>query len=513
MAVELNCFPSRLDLPLELLRKAIAAGCAISIGSDAHARSHLLNLRFGAAALLRVDSPFVLNRLSYDEFRRWIAESRAVRKTLAKSAPESQQMELQFRTRTKSSKRLLGVRILPPSGVPEGSRIIGIDLTAGDKPTGLALLDQFEVETCSLVSDDELLNYVQKQKPTIVSIDSPLGLPGGGETVDAMAGIVRVAEHDLASVGIPAYPALIDSMRNLTLRGIRLRHAIENLSRPPRVIESYPGAAQDILSVPRKQKSLKLLREGLRRLGLQGSGLDTSSHDEMDAITAAIVGRYFEAGLFEPMGILREAQLIVPKVRPLDFETLPIICLAGKTGAGKSVVARYLSVFYGFEWIRTRDIIHQLLINDIKQPPARRLSGISVDLDCVSEKDLRQFGAIILNVHRQIPLRKKLTKTIRASSQPIVVDSIRDISDVDSTAVNERAVLVWFIDCDDAVIRHRLSANAKSGEKRLATPSPVDHNALTILREADDIIPNNSSLEELRWRVDDTLFSRLRILG
>src|SRR5256886_8262148 len=57
---------------------------------------------------------------------------------------------------------------------------------------------------------------------------------------------------------------------------------------------ALPISAQDILCIPRKQKSLDLLREGLRRLGLKGSGLETRSHDEMDAITSAIVGRYFE---------------------------------------------------------------------------------------------------------------------------------------------------------------------------------------------------------------------------
>ena len=146
---------------------------------------------------------------------------------------------------------------------------------------------------------------------------------------------MRVAEHDLASVGIPAYPSLIDSMENLTLRGIRLRKAIESFPRAPRVIESYPGAAQDILCIPRKQKSLDLLREGLRRLGLNGNGLETRSHDEMDAITSAIVGRYFEVGLFEPMGIPSEAQLIVPKVRPLVFREKPCNLLGRQDWSGK----------------------------------------------------------------------------------------------------------------------------------------------------------------------------------
>jgi len=512
VALEMNCFPSRLDLPLHLLRKAIDAGCAISIGSDAHARSHLLNLRFGAAALQRIDPPVVLNRLHYDELRQWIAESRSRRNNLTKSTPRFVQEELQFETPPHSQKRKLTARIQPPQNIPAGSRVIGLDLTAGDKATGVAVLNGCSVETCSLFSDEEILAYIRKHKPKIVSIDSPLGLPGGGNSIDPKAGIMRVAEHDLASVGIPAYPSLIDSMENLTLRGIRLRRAIESFPRAPRVIESYPGAAQDILSIPRKQKSLDLLREGLRRLGLKGRGLETRSHDEMDAITSAIVGRYFEAGLFEPMGIPSEAQLIVPKVRPLVFENNPIICLAGKTGAGKSVVARYLSVFYGFEWIRTRDIIRDLLIEDMAAPPGKRLFERSVDPHNISEDDLRDFGALILNIHKQVPLRKKLARTIRRCDWPTVVDSIRDIVDVAPNAFDKRPVMTWFVDCNDSIIQHRLLTRKKGGEKQPKTGSPVDRTALSIRHEAENIIENNESLEELRWRVDDQLFDHLSLV-
>src|SRR5204862_7743877 len=108
---------------------------------------------------------------------------------------------------------------------------------------------------------------------------------GGGRDSDPNAGIVRLAERELASMGIPAYPAMIDSMRDLTLRGIALKKQIESLPEPPHVLESYPGAAQDILCIPRKQKSLESLRAGLSELGLVGRGLKTQSHDEMDAIT------------------------------------------------------------------------------------------------------------------------------------------------------------------------------------------------------------------------------------
>jgi len=507
VALELNCFPSRLDLPLHLLRKAIDAGCAISIGSDAHARSHLLNLRFGATALRQLEPPVVLNRLQYDQLKQWIVESRSRRRSLTKSASMFLQGEFQFETALESHKYKLTARIQPPQNIPAGSRVIGIDLTAGDKATGVAVLNDCSVETCSLFSDEEILAYVRKYKPKIVSIDSPLGLPGGGDSIDPKAGIMRVAEHDLASIGIPAYPSLIDSMENLTLRGIRLRQAIEAFPRAPRVIESYPGAAQDILCIPRKQKSLDLLREGLRRLGLNGVGLETRSHDEMDAITSAIVGRYFEVGLFEPMGIPSEAQLIVPKVRPLVFESNPVICLGGKTGAGKSVIARYLGVFYGFEWIRTRNVIRDLLIEDMAAPLAKRLFQRSVDPQNISEADLRDFGAVVLDIHKQVPLRNKLTRIIKLCDVPIVVDSIRDIVDVDSRALGMRPIVTWFVDCNDAIIQHRLITRSKSGGKKITIGSPVDHKAPSIRHEADKVIPNNDSLEELRWRVDDALFA------
>jgi histidinol phosphatase-like PHP family hydrolase/predicted nuclease with RNAse H fold/dephospho-CoA kinase len=509
VALEFNCFPSRLDLPPSLLASAVEAGCAVSIGSDAHARSHLLNLRFGEAALRKLEAPVVLNRLSYDELANWVAERRSARKGLARKMPIFAQREFQFEPPVSSGQPAIKARIQPPQNIPAGSCVVGIDLTAGDKATGIALLSEFTVDTCSLLSDEDILAYVRTRKPGIVSIDSPLGLPRGGDSIDPAAGIVRVAEHDLASVGIPAYPALIDSMRELTLRGIRLRRAIERSPEAPRVIESYPGAAQDILCIPRKQKSLDLLREGLRRLGLRGSGLETRSHDEMDAITSAIVGRYFESGLFEPMGIPSEAQLIVPKVRPLVFDTNPVICLAGKTGAGKSVVARYLSLFYGFEWIRTRNLIRDLLIEDLAAKPGERLFNRAVDPDRITETDLRESGAVILDVHRQVPLRKKLTAIVQRSQGPVVVDSIRDIGDLDRGKLEGRAAMTWFVDCSDSIIRQRLTEKSKMGERRLATESPVDRTALLIRSEVEQIVPNSASLEELRWCVDDALFGTL----
>jgi dephospho-CoA kinase len=290
-----------------------------------------------------------------------------------------------------------------------------------------------------------------------------------------------------------------------------MRNRIASLAFSPIVIESYPGAAQDILCIPRKQKSLRLLREGLKELGLTGPGLHSTSHDEIDAITSAIVGRFFEAGSFEPMGVLKEAQLVVPKVQPLGFSQPPVICLAGKTGAGKSVVARYLAIFYGFHWIKTRDLIRALLLEDAAIPRHRRMFDRQVNPDAVTEQDLRDLGALILDKYQQAPLRKKLAATVERSDAPIVVDAIRDRADVNEARLGNRPTFVWFIDCSDAMIQSRLRARSKAGAKTSPFASPVDKTASVLRHGADRILPNLGTLEDLRWLVDDEFFSLLEI--
>ena len=509
VALELNCFPSRLDLALPELRKAINMGCWISLGSDAHSRTHLSHLRIGERIINRLGSSNILNRFSFDELCQWLREARAIRTTFPKTGGEL------FATTVvvaQAAKVEVVGQLNRVQSLPVGSRIVGLDLTAGrGKPSGVALLDRNQVETLSLVTDDEIVEYVERTQPKYVSIDSPLGLPGGGPEVDPGAGIVRMAERDLASIGIPAYPAMIDSMRDLTLRGIALKKRIEALARPPRVLESYPGAAQDIFCIPRKQKSLDSLRRGLSDLGLVGTGLRTRSHDEMDAITAAIVGRYFEVGEFEAMGIESEAQLIVPKVRPLNFQPLPIICLAGKMASGKSTVARYLSVFYGFRWIRTRDLVRALIVDDMSAPEHKRMFNRTVKADDITEQDLISFGNIVLEQFHQIPLAEKLNETISGSDTPVVVDSVRDVIDVDPTQLHRRLCQTWFVDATDKCRIQRLLERGLIKKSPILVDSAIDQKVNLLLAHADKVIPNLGTLEELRWNVDNSLFELVQV--
>jgi len=179
--------------------------------------------------------------------------------------------------------------------------VIGIDLTGSEKrASGVAsLLGNGQAQTTRLKTDEEIIGYVFGAKPTLVSIDSPLSLP------EDPTKIYRECEITLKRRGIGVYWCLLPSMKGLTMRGISLANRLR--AKGISVIESYPGAAQDILGIPRKSKGLQMLAEALAEYGIKGDL--AVSHDELDAITAAIVGQLYLEGKYEALGCL-----IIPKV-------------------------------------------------------------------------------------------------------------------------------------------------------------------------------------------------------
>lgn len=195
-------------------------------------------------------------------------------------------------------------------------RVVGVDLRGNPRnPTGWALCVGAQVTTCELRSDEEILQQTLNAAPDLVSIDAPLALPRGRKSpfddspCREVGGIVRDAERILWSRGIGVYPALIPHMQGLTARGIRLAKLLR--ARGITVIESYPGAAQDILGIPRKKRDLSLLRRGLEEFGFQLGGRE--SHDELDALTSALTGYFFLANQYEGLGAEDECFLIVPE--------------------------------------------------------------------------------------------------------------------------------------------------------------------------------------------------------
>lgn len=214
-----------------------------------------------------------------------------------------------------------------PDSVP---RIVGIDLTGSEKrATGWALMEGAAAVTKSLSTDDELFNETIAAHPDLVSIDSPLSLPEGWKDPDTPCGrpIYRKCELALKRMGISVFWCLLPTMKGLTTRGMklaqRLRHAGLN------VIESYPGAAQDLLGIPRKGSSLEELKWGLSRAGIKGRFLHGKiTHDEVDAITSALVGLFYLADDYIALGNAAEDYLIVPRSLRINYRKLADILAA-----------------------------------------------------------------------------------------------------------------------------------------------------------------------------------------
>jgi DNA polymerase (family 10) len=78
-ALEVNASPRRLDLSDDHVRRAVDAGVALTISSDAHQPSELDNLRFGIATAQRgwARAADVLNCRDLDGLREFVGRKRA----------------------------------------------------------------------------------------------------------------------------------------------------------------------------------------------------------------------------------------------------------------------------------------------------------------------------------------------------------------------------------------------------------------------------------------------------
>ena len=246
----------------------------------------------------------------------------------------------------------------------EETRVVGIDLTGSDaRGSGWCFLNGSRAETAVLSADDEILDETIGARPDLVSIDSPLCLPRGRTSVDDADpgrnefGIMRESERELKRRGVNVYPCLIRSMQKLTARGIRLAGMFRERGIP--VIESYPGAAQDIMRIPRKGAGPEWLKKGLSDFGVSGDYEHQEvTHDELDAITSALVGTFHLAGMTEALGTEEEPPLIIPRLR--KARVLLAVGLSGPIAAGKTTLARALEQ-RGFAYTRFSLVLDDLL--------------------------------------------------------------------------------------------------------------------------------------------------------
>jgi len=194
-----------------------------------------------------------------------------------------------------------------------GSIVLGVDLAgAVSRPTGLCVLKENERCATQIVHrDDEIVESAILHRPCVVAVDAPLSLPKGRQSLDQREPIhFRQCDLELRRRRIKFFPITIGPMRGLTKRGIVLKQSLEG--RGFRVIEVFPGGAQDVLGLPRKQHGLPKLIRGLRRLGLTGL-VSTATGDEVDAATCALTGLLYLRGVHEALGDVNEGQIVMPR--------------------------------------------------------------------------------------------------------------------------------------------------------------------------------------------------------
>src|SRR5262245_46012480 len=196
-----------------------------------------------------------------------------------------------------------------------GACILGLDLAGSPRrPTGFCVLRGRRVTVGHLFGDQDIFATVETAMPQLIAIDAPLALPAGRcclRDTCACAGTThfRVSDHQLRRLGIRFFPMTLGPMRQLTERGMSLKAALED--RGFAVIETYPGAAQDIWGIPR-QRDVVGLRRGLSRVRLQGPQRSEASPHVRDAVTCALVGQLYLSGLAWSIGSQDEALMILP---------------------------------------------------------------------------------------------------------------------------------------------------------------------------------------------------------
>lgn len=374
-------------------------------------------------------------------------------------------------------------------------RIMGIDLAGKvSNRTGLCLLRGSKAETRVAHTDEDIEQFVREKEPDLISIDAPLSLPNGRTSVydddpERHFGIMRESERELKRRGVNSYPALIRSMQELTKRGIRLAEQFRNAGYP--VIECFPGAAQDVIQLPRKRTDESLLKRGLSRFGIQGSfRTGKVCHDELDAITASLVGQFFISGYYEPLGCPEENDMIIPQREYRLPAHKMVIGLAGPVAAGKTTVGEYIQK-HGFQYIRYSQVIGN--------------SDASGNV-LLGRNELRDAGAALYLGKGQYGLNEKLAVRI-SEDDCVVIDGMRHNEDYTFWKEHcfARFVLVY-IDTDRKLCRSRF---LQRGNEGCTYEEAVNHSAEAdvagLRSKADIVIQNNGELKELYVRVDRIL--------
>lgn len=371
--------------------------------------------------------------------------------------------------------------------------IIGIDLVSSEeRETGYCILKGNMATTSRLKTDTEMIDLAIKSGVTLVSIDSPLSIPRGrtsyfDDDPNRAFGITRLCERQLKKRGINSYPALIPSMQKLTQRGVELAKKFRKLGIP--VIESYPGAAQDIMSIPRKQAGLKYLTDGMAEFGIKGAFTSEEvSHDELDAITSAIVGYFYWSGMYEGLGDEVEDYLIIPDLNADADKWLnrKVIGISGEIAAGKTTIANYLSS-QGYSCSRYSMVLRDLLEKQAIEVNRSSLQKIGQKIN--EEKGQRWLGNLVIN-----KVEDKDT---------IVIDGIRFLEDTAYLSeIFGPSFVHIHVETADDVRKNRIRRKNDENLSLEQASMCETEREIEYLRNIATVVENNDGLDNLYKKID-----------
>lgn len=189
----------------------------------------------------------------------------------------------------------------------------GLDLTSSQhKASYIAFLnEELIAKIVKVHTDEEIIKAVADVEIYALGIDAPLSFPKHG--------MFRGCEKILLGLGIRFFPPTLPSMKGLTKRGVRLASALS--SRNIKVLEVYPGGSQDVLCIPRKKKSLSLLKRGLEELGIS-LPIGRLNGDALDAVSAAYTVYLYWRGNYLRLSS-DDCELILPIPRCLPRTPSP----------------------------------------------------------------------------------------------------------------------------------------------------------------------------------------------
>ena len=236
------------------------------------------------------------------------------------------------------------------------------------------------------------------------------------------------------------------------------------------------------MGIPRKGVGVEFLKQGLVDFGIRGSFANHEvTHDELDAITSAIVGLFFVSDRFEALSGPSEDALIIPNLTSTGNSGM-VIGISGKICAGKTTTARILQQ-HGFAYTRFSLVIDDEIVARGETPD--RATRQRVGMEIHRTKGQRWLCERVLE---RVPDRKL-----------IVIDGLRFPED--RAFFVERFGSAFFhihITAPDKVRAARFRKSEQDGLSfEIADRQPVEENVEELAKLAATVLPNDASTDEL----------------